>query len=127
MSKRTDGEKKSRPLAELFQPGCKVWLESGGTNFGDGLYYLLMNVKEYGSISQAARSMGMSYRAAWGKIKTAEKNWGIKLVETQVGGDAGGGATLTTDGNRLLACYGVFRSRLEQALAEIFQDSFRAT
>ncbi|SHF19943.1 winged helix-turn-helix domain-containing protein [Desulforamulus putei] len=122
--KRDHTENGSRPLAELFQPGCKVWLESGGTNFGDGLYYLLLNVKEYGSISQAARIMGMSYRAAWGKIKSAEKNWGFKLVETQVGGDAGGGAILTREGSRLLECFGVFRSRLEKAMVEIFKESF---
>lgn len=114
----------SPPLGELFQPGCKVWLESGGTNFGEGLYYLLMHVKEHGSISQAARVMGMSYRAAWGKIKTAEKNWGIKLVETQVGGDTGGGASLTPEASKLLEGFGVFRSRLEQAVAEIFRESF---
>ncbi|MEW6064533.1 ModE family transcriptional regulator [Desulforamulus profundi] len=114
----------SRPLVELFQPGCKVWLESGGTNFGDGLYYLLMNVKEHGSISQAARIMGMSYRAAWGKIKTAEKNWGFRLVETQVGGDAGGGATLTREASRLLECFGAFRDEMDRATDEIFKECF---
>jgi molybdate transport system regulatory protein len=112
-------------MTELFQPGCKVWLISGGTNFGDGLYHLLINVNEQGSISQAARMMGMSYRAAWGKIKQAEKNWGCKLVTTHVGGDAGGGTTLTEFGSKLIKCYREFRDKMERAVQEIFEESFR--
>ncbi|MDO7785669.1 winged helix-turn-helix domain-containing protein [Desulforamulus aquiferis] len=111
-------------LEELFQPNSKVWLERGGTNFGDGLYYLLLNVKEHGSISQAARVMGMSYRAAWGKIKTAEKNWGFPLVATQIGGDAGGGASLTEEGVRLVESFGEFRRQVDQAVELIFKSTF---
>lgn len=113
-----------RSLAEPFQPGCKVWLEKGETNFGDGLYYLLLNVKYYGSISQAAKSMGMSYRAAWGKIKKAEKSWGFLLVETQVGGDLGGGAILTPEGDKLVKCFGEFRGKMEKVCQEVFGECF---
>ncbi len=114
----------NQPLPELFHPGCKVWLERGSTNFGDGLYYLLINVQKYGSISQAAREMGMSYRAAWGKIKRAERDWGFKLIATQVGGDAGGGASLTEDGEKLVTSFGNFRSGMDKELQRIFWESF---
>ena len=108
----------------LFQPGCKIWLVCGGTNFGDGLYHLLYNVQQHGSISKAAKVMGMSYRAAWGKIKKAEKNLGFKLIETQVGGDSGGGASLTQEGSKLLLGFGQFRDRVEQAVELVFEEVF---
>lgn len=114
----------NQSLPELFQPGCKVWLERGSTDFGDGLYYLLSNVQKYGSISQAAREMSMSYRAAWGKIKRAERDWGFKLIATQVGGDTGGGASLTEDGEKLVTSFGNFRSGMDKELQRIFRESF---
>ncbi|GAB6179612.1 LysR family transcriptional regulator [Desulfotomaculum defluvii] len=122
--KKNDPENLNQPLEEHFQPGCKVWLKMGETDFGDGLYYLLLNVQRYGSISQAAKSMGMSYRAAWGKIKKAEKNWGFLLVQTQVGGDSGGGATLTPEGSKLVKCFGEFRRKMGKVSQEIFNQCF---
>ncbi|MEG6520478.1 winged helix-turn-helix domain-containing protein [Desulfotomaculum sp. 1211_IL3151] len=122
--KKNDPDNLKRPPAEPFRPGCKVWLEKGETNFGDGLYYLLLNVHDYGSIAQAAKRMGMSYRAAWGKIKRAEKSWGVLLVETQVGGDLGGGATLTPEGNKLVKCFGEFREKVERVCQETFDECF---
>lgn len=112
------------PFRELFRPGCKVWLEKGEAHFGDGLYYLLINVQQQGSISRAAKAMGMSYRAAWGKIKKAEKSWGFRLVETQVGGDAGGGAKLTAKGSRLVECFSQIRDRMDKVIQEIYRECF---
>lgn len=85
-----------------FRPGCKVWLEKEGAVFGEGLYRLLLGIDRAGSIAAAAMEMGMSYRAAWGKIKAAEKKWDIHLVTTRVGGEAGGGAILTGEARMLL-------------------------
>ncbi|MCL6611043.1 MAG: LysR family transcriptional regulator [Peptococcaceae bacterium] len=86
-----------------FKPGCKVWLEKDGAVFGEGLYDLLSRIERTGSIAAAASEMGMSYRAAWGKIKVSEKKWQIRLVNTRVGGDTGGGASLTGEARMLLA------------------------
>jgi len=123
MGKDTSGNL-DQPLLELFRPGYKVWVERGGTHFGDGLYYLLVNIKQYGSISRAAREMSMSYRAAWGKIKAAERDCGFQLVTTQVGGDAGGGAKLTGKGMQLLDSYGRFRQEINQTVERVFRESF---
>lgn len=114
------------PFHQMFRPGCKVWVERGGSNFGGGLYYLLLQIQEQGSLSRAAKTMGMSYRAAWGKIKTAEKKWGFKLVETQVGGDTGGGTHLTVEGMKLIESFGKFRDRVERLLEEAFRESFES-
>ena len=60
-----------------------IWLETGsGTFFGAGRAQLLARVERLGSLKKAAASMGMSYRAAWGKIHQSEKELGVKLLST---------------------------------------------
>ena len=103
----------------------KLWLTKNGGIFGEGVFELLSRVAALGSISQAAREMDMSYRAAWGKIKLAEKRWGIPLVTTQVGGEMGGGARLTPAALELLARYRRLREAVDTFLRDAFQELFR--
>src|SRR6187551_2944109 len=63
---------------------------------------ILRLVGESGSISQAARDAGVSYKAAWQAIDTLTNLAGVPLVERAVGGAGGGGALLTTHGGHLL-------------------------
>lgn len=60
-----------------------LWLENddGRFYFGMGRYVLLEQVNECGSLKQAAETLGMSYRAAWGKMKQAEEMIGAPLIE----------------------------------------------
>lgn len=55
-----------------------------------------------GSISQAAREVGVSYKAAWQAIDTLSNLAGVPVVEKSVGGAGGGGAKLTAAGQELL-------------------------
>ncbi len=64
---------------------------------------ILQRVGQHGSISQAARSAGVSYKAAWQAIHTLTNLAGEPLVDSSVGGAGGGGARLTPAGERLLA------------------------
>ena len=64
---------------------------------------ILQLVGREGSISQAARSAGVSYKAAWQAIHTLTNLAGEPLVDSSVGGAGGGGARLTPAGERLLA------------------------
>ncbi len=58
-----------------------LWLESGGGMlFGLGRIQLLELVKRLGSLNQAAKALGMSYRAAWGRIKSTEEALGEPLL-----------------------------------------------
>jgi len=58
-----------------------VWLETdSGVLFGSGRAQLLANIEKYGSLKRAAENMGMSYRAAWGKIRKTEDILGYKLI-----------------------------------------------
>lgn len=58
-----------------------LWLETReGIYFGMGRALLLAKIEEHGSLKKAADELGMSYRAAWGKIKESEKTLGVKLI-----------------------------------------------
>ncbi len=58
-----------------------LWLESdAGMFIGLGRVQLLERIDRFGSLSKAAASMGMSYRAAWGRMKKTEASFGRSLV-----------------------------------------------
>ena len=63
---------------------------------------ILRRIGEAGSISEAARRAGVSYKAAWQALETLSNLAGEALVEKAVGGAGGGGATLTRAGEHLL-------------------------
>ncbi|MDO9083699.1 MAG: LysR family transcriptional regulator [Humidesulfovibrio sp.] len=70
-------------VAHPGQPVLRVhlWLESGdGMLFGLGRAQLLEMVARLGSLNQAAKALGMSYRAAWGRIKRTEEALGEPLL-----------------------------------------------
>lgn len=69
---------------------------------GDKRLEILRQVRDTGSISQAARAAGISYKAAWQAIDTLGNLASVTLVQRTVGGSGGGGARLTAEGERLL-------------------------
>ena len=80
---------------------------------------LLRRVSETGSLSEAARKVGISYRNAWGRIKKLESNYGVRILDTKVGGTTGGGARLTPQG---LALFKEFR-HMRKYLFNVVEDS----
>ncbi|NMB40754.1 MAG: LysR family transcriptional regulator [Firmicutes bacterium] len=83
---------------------------------GNDLFGLLENILRYGSISRAATELGVSYRYAWGLIGNAEKALGLELINRQVGGYAGGGASLSREGSELLDEYKSFKQEVDLQL-----------
>lgn len=63
---------------------------------------ILKRINDAGSISEAARSVGVSYKAAWQAIETLGNIAGGALVEKTVGGSRGGGTKLTQTGLKVL-------------------------
>ncbi|MGJ7581129.1 TOBE domain-containing protein [Variovorax sp. RHLX14] len=63
---------------------------------------ILRGIALSGSISQAARESGVSYKAAWQAVDTLTNLAGVPLVVRAVGGAGGGGAVLTAEGVHLL-------------------------
>ena len=62
---------------------------------GPGKVDLLDAIAATGSISGAARQMGMSYRRAWLLVETMNRAFGSPLVQAKTGGNSGGGAEVT--------------------------------
>jgi molybdate transport system regulatory protein len=54
--------------------------KNGKTIFCKGRQELLRSIDELQSLSAAAKKLNMSYRAAWGKLKTSEERLGVKLT-----------------------------------------------
>ena len=93
----------------------RIWIEGDkGTFLGYGRVVLLERIGQFGSISKAARSMGMSYRHAWELVASMNKNASSPLVATATGGRGGGGARLTSAGRDAIKffwhIYGCFQS-----------------
>jgi len=80
---------------------------------------VLRAVGASGSISQAARDCGVSYKAAWQAIDTLTNLAGAVLVERVVGGAGGGGARLTAAGSQLLAAAAQLAQARHQVLGRL--------
>ncbi len=93
----------------------RAWLEwHGGSLLGQGRLALLEAVRAQGSISAAARALGVSYRAAWRWIDAMNRVAGEALVTTATGGRGGGGARLTAAGETLLEAARLLGTRLAE-------------
>jgi molybdate transport system regulatory protein len=72
---------------------------------GPGKADLLDAIAEHGSISAAAKAMGMSYRRAWLLVDVMNRCWNGALVETVAGGSHERGARVTPLGQEILHHY----------------------
>lgn len=89
-------------------PGVKIKIQilSGEEiAIGPGKAALLEAITRAGSISAAARALGMSYRRAWLLVDTMNRCFHEPLVETQPGGGSGAGTRLTPAGLAMLDAY----------------------
>lgn len=82
--------------------GSPRFIDALGHGPSDKRIDLLRGIARSGSISQAARDAGVSYKAAWQAIDTLTNLASVPLVERAVGGAGGGGAVLTAHGGHLL-------------------------
>jgi molybdate transport system regulatory protein len=96
-----------------MEPQLKVSvLQDNRIVFGDAEMRLLDAIARQGTLADGAATLGLSYRAAWGKLRAFEASLGAKLVETTVGGSGGGSSRLTQTAERLVGRYNRFRSAL---------------
>ncbi len=80
---------------------------------------ILHRLDQVGSISQAARAAGVSYKAAWQALETLTNLAGTPLVERAVGGSGGGGAVLTAAGHAVLQAANAMRQARQHALQQL--------
>ncbi|BAM31553.1 conserved hypothetical protein [Helicobacter cinaedi CCUG 18818 = ATCC BAA-847] len=85
---------------------ARFWFEKNEKSYiGVGRAELLTRIAESGSISKAAKQMGMSYKAAWDSIDIMNKLSPSPLVESCNGGRGGGGTKLTPPGFEALKAF----------------------
>jgi molybdate transport system regulatory protein len=92
----------------------RVWIEGNEKTFlGHGRVTLLERIHQYGSIAEAAKSLGMSYRRAWDLIESMNSQANRPLVEKATGGKGGGGTRLTEEGKRTLQLFWEFHHNFQ--------------
>jgi molybdate transport system regulatory protein len=82
---------------------------------GPGKIDLLEAIAGTGSITAAARQMGMSYRRAWLLVDTMNRCFKRPVVEAEAGGKRGGGTRLTTLGSEVVRHYRRIEARAAKA------------
>lgn len=109
-----------------FHYGLQVRLYTDDKFFGKGTATLLELVAERGSVSAAAKEMGIAYSKTYKMIKTAEKAMGFRLVQAQIGGADGGSSKLTPECVAFLEKYNIFYDALDAfakaKFCEVFDD-----
>jgi len=89
----------------------------GRPAMGPGRAALLSHIARTGSITSAARAMGMSYRRAWQLVEAMNKSFAGPVVVTEVGGKRGGGAAVTVLGKRVVTLYRAMENKASSAIA----------
>jgi molybdate transport system regulatory protein len=84
---------------------------------GPGKIRLLEAIRDTGSITQAAITLGMSYRRAWLLVDDMNNCFREPVIAAQAGGSHGGGAALTPFGRRLIDQYRAIEAEAHAATA----------
>jgi molybdate transport system regulatory protein len=84
---------------------------------GPGKAELVERIARTGSISAAAREMGMSYRRAWQLVESLNSTFREPVIATAIGGTRGGGARVTPFGARLVAGFRRMEGKASAAIA----------
>nr|WP_153099927.1 TOBE domain-containing protein [Paraburkholderia hayleyella] len=120
----------SRHSASPLELDGSVWFQSGAQTLGGAARMaLLAAIRDTGSITGAAKTVGMSYKAAWDAIDAMNNLAGVALVIRAAGGKGGGGTTLTPRALRLIETFALiehehrkFIERASQAIEGFAPD-----
>lgn len=100
----------------MSQPSIRI-LFGAACSLGPGKIALLEAISRTGSISGAAREMGMSYRRAWLLVEAMNKGFTQPVVTAATGGKRGGGAVVTDFGLALLERYRKIEAKAARSVA----------
>ncbi|MBN1839224.1 MAG: TOBE domain-containing protein [Campylobacterales bacterium] len=102
---------------------ARLWMKKSDKNYlGKGRIELLERIRENGSIHAAAKSMKMSYKAAWDSVDAMNNLSEVPLVEKKNGGKGGGGTFLTQKGEEVIEAFHNLQAKHQQFL-NLFANS----
>lgn len=107
-------EKKVKKLLKEgdFRVNGSLWVEGDSQRFfGPGPVELLELIGKTGSISKAAKAMGMSYKKAWDIVTRINGMAAEPFVTTSIGGEDGGGSTISAEAKEMITWYRELRER----------------
>ncbi|GAA0727819.1 winged helix-turn-helix domain-containing protein [Aquimarina litoralis] len=90
----------------MYQIKSRIWIEGKeGVFLGEGRIKILKAIASEGSVSKAAKSLGMSYKKAWNLVDSINKNASTPVIKTNTGGSGGGGTEITEYGLKMILAF----------------------
>ena len=106
--------------ANNYELRFRMWITGNNAHFlGNGRVRLLENIRDKGSITNAAKAMKMSYRQAWQMVEDMNRSAPAALVEKTLGGKGGGGAHITPAGEKAIRLFYTLEKKIEQFAREL--------
>jgi molybdate transport system regulatory protein len=108
-----------------MKPRFNLWVETeGGVVLSAWRVRLLEAIQVSGSIRAAAERLDIPYRRAWEKVHEMESRSGLRLLDTEVGGEGGGGAHLTDEARDFVERFHRFEAGLEEEILRRYEGAF---
>ena len=108
-----------------MKPRFNLWVEAeGAVVLSAWRVRLLEAIHASGSIRAAAEKLNIPYRRAWEKVHEMEERSGLHLLETEVGGEGGGGARLTDEAKDFVDRFHRFEAGLEDEILSRYEGAF---
>lgn len=100
-----------------------IWLDRNGRRFlGEKRIALLESIDSVGSITGAAKAVGLSYKGAWDAVDAVNNMAEEPVVSRSIGGQRGGGSRLTDYGRGLVRLYRQLESGHQRVLTRLESD-----
>ena len=109
-----------------MQAKVKVWIEDDASNliFGGGKTQILEFIDQTGSISEAAKKVGMNYKKAWSHIKILQEYLEDELVIANKGGKGQGGKVLTPKAKEVISTYKILQKDIKKYTQKRYEELF---
>ncbi len=97
-----------------------IWFQKADNRFlGGDRIALLDKIDELGSISSAAKAVGISYKTAWHLVNMMNNLSENPLVDRTTGGKGGGGTILTNEGKKVIAQFRIVQEEHRKFLQNL--------
>lgn len=112
---------KARDKTLTARPGLRTKVFVRDDMIGGGKVELLRLLAETGSITAAAKAMGVGYRRAWFLLDTLQRCFEAPLYTTERGGAGAGGTQVTDLGRDLIARHAAHEAAVQAAAADYLE------